>query len=200
MKIYIPSGEGVSPANPQAPYIVLDRHGVVKELATEYIKVEFEDLPPSNGGGSVWHGGTTIPAAGLGNVNDWFVNITTWDIYRKITESLWDLQGNIKGGTGAVGERHTTSYSYAGITTQLIRDGNTVMWSVNGNAGNVSGTPTIPSGYRPAQSAGQFSGQAQGNTYRMVYVADTGVISVNSALTGAVNFHMTWLTADPYPA
>jgi hypothetical protein len=104
-----------------------------------------------------------------------------------------------KGDTGAIGARYTTTYSYSGITTNLIRDGNTVMWTMHGSAGTVSGTPTIPSGYRPVYMASQFSGQVQGSNYRIVNVATTGVITTNNALSGQVDMSMVWITTEPYP-
>jgi len=49
MKIYVSFVEAALPQNPQIPYIVLDKRGTVRELATDTIKVQFEDIPAGGG-------------------------------------------------------------------------------------------------------------------------------------------------------
>jgi len=103
------------------------------------------------------------------------------------------------GPPGGAGETHTASFSYATVATSLIRIGNMVMWSFNGSAGAVSGTPTLPVGYRPAFTIGFYTGQSQGSNPKNITIAPTGVVTVTSALAGAATFAQIWLTAEPYP-
>ena len=53
MKIYVSSVDATLPQNPQIPYIVLDKRGTVRELATDTIKVQFEDIPAGGGDNSI---------------------------------------------------------------------------------------------------------------------------------------------------
>lgn len=53
--------------------------------------------------GNGWFGGSSNPASSLGQIGDWYVNNTTWDVFEKTTSGVWTLRGNIKGGDGADG-------------------------------------------------------------------------------------------------
>lgn len=44
--------------------------------------------------------GTAAPATGAGSINDWYINTTTWDMYKKTGAAVWTLQMNIRGATG----------------------------------------------------------------------------------------------------
>lgn len=50
-----------------------------------------------------WHGGTAVPASGLGEVGDWYLNTTTGVVSEKTDVGTWTTRGNIKGPTGATG-------------------------------------------------------------------------------------------------
>ncbi|MCL1857715.1 MAG: hypothetical protein FWF92_00575 [Oscillospiraceae bacterium] len=53
MKIYVSSVDGALPQNPQKPYIILDKMGTVRVLATDMIKVQFEDISKDGEDGMV---------------------------------------------------------------------------------------------------------------------------------------------------
>jgi len=103
-----------------------------------------------------------------------------------------------KGEPGDVGTTYETTLSYAGVNSNIVRIGNTVMWSFNGTAGTVT-TNTISYGYRPALSTTFYSGQSQGATPKNVTVSPSGLISVNQALAGATSFTTIWVTKDTSP-
>lgn len=44
--------------------------------------------------------GTDAPATEAGSINDWYINTTTWDMYKKTGAAVWTLQMNIRGATG----------------------------------------------------------------------------------------------------
>jgi hypothetical protein len=52
--------------------------------------------------GAMWYFGASAPSSGTGHENDYYLNNSTWDIYRKSSGS-WVLIGNIQGATGATG-------------------------------------------------------------------------------------------------
>jgi hypothetical protein len=47
--------------------------------------------------------GNGLPATSLGQVNNLYINVLTWDVYRKTGATTWSAIGNIKGATGANG-------------------------------------------------------------------------------------------------
>lgn len=51
--------------------------------------------------GATWLNGTVAPTTGGAN-NDWYINTTNGDLYKKIS-GAWVLQGNLKGTAGAQG-------------------------------------------------------------------------------------------------
>lgn len=53
--------------------------------------------------GATWLGGSGAPSSGIGVVNDFYLDTTSSDIYKKTGVSTWTLQVNIKGATGAAG-------------------------------------------------------------------------------------------------
>ena len=50
-----------------------------------------------------WRYGSTVPAAVLGNMGDFYLNTLTGDVYYKSGTSTWTLTGNIQGPQGNVG-------------------------------------------------------------------------------------------------
>jgi parallel beta-helix repeat protein len=57
---------------------------------------------PAGENGAMWYFGASAPSSGTGHENDYYLNNSTWDIYRKSSGS-WVLIGNIEGATGATG-------------------------------------------------------------------------------------------------
>jgi parallel beta-helix repeat protein len=57
---------------------------------------------PAGENGAMWYFGTSAPSNSTGHDNDYYLNNSTWDFYRKSSGS-WVLMGNIKGATGATG-------------------------------------------------------------------------------------------------
>lgn len=53
--------------------------------------------------GATWYSGSSAPSNGLGAVNDFYVNTTTFDVHKKTGASTWTLQMNIKGAAGVDG-------------------------------------------------------------------------------------------------
>lgn len=77
--------------------------------------------------GNTWYGGTNNPSSGLGDVGDWYVNSTTWDVFEKTGTTTWTLRGNIKGGKGDDGQD-----GIAGVISQ-----------VTANVNNTVGIPNV---------------------------------------------------------
>jgi uncharacterized protein (TIGR02145 family) len=50
-----------------------------------------------------WRYGTTVPAAALGTLGDFYLNMTDGNVYYKSNPTTWLLTGNITGPTGATG-------------------------------------------------------------------------------------------------
>lgn len=55
-----------------------------------------------------WRYGTTVPAAALGTLGDFYLNTQTGDVYYKSNSTTWILTGNIKGPQGNVGATGAT--------------------------------------------------------------------------------------------
>lgn len=53
--------------------------------------------------GATWLGGSGVPSSGIGNVNDFYLDNTSGDVYKKTGASTWTLQLNIKGAAGSNG-------------------------------------------------------------------------------------------------
>lgn len=67
---------------------------------------EFHQLGACVGGSPAteeWHSGAGAPASGLGNVGDFYLDTTGYDIYEKTGASVWTQKCNIEGATGATG-------------------------------------------------------------------------------------------------
>lgn len=54
-------------------------------------------------GGTKWLQAAGAPGGGTGLVGDWYINVTTYDVYEKTGVSTWTSRGNIKGATGTAG-------------------------------------------------------------------------------------------------
>jgi len=71
--------------------------------------------------GSSWYNGTTVPSAGTGVDNDYYINKTNGDYYQKQV-GAWVLQGNLTGPSGSGGGGgsstvYSTTSRYQAITT-----------------------------------------------------------------------------------
>ncbi len=53
--------------------------------------------------GATWLSGTTSPTTSLGSVNDFYINTSTGDYYKKTGSSTWTLQANLTGPAGQQG-------------------------------------------------------------------------------------------------
>jgi len=53
--------------------------------------------------GSTWFTGTVAPSTGTGVVNDFYLNTSNGDYYKKTGVSVWTLQANLTGPQGATG-------------------------------------------------------------------------------------------------
>jgi hypothetical protein len=86
--------------------------------------------------GAIWLTGSGVPAGGLGNINDLFLNNDNGDYYLKTSTVTWTLQGNLKGPSGSgggLGEGsaigNTTYWNGSGWVVNnhnLFNDGNNV--------------------------------------------------------------------------
>lgn len=66
--------------------------------------------------------GTGVPAGGLGNVGDSYVNVSNYDLYKKTGASTWTLTGNIQGATGATGAAGATGATGASGTQIIVNE------------------------------------------------------------------------------
>lgn len=88
----------------------------------------------------VWRSGTGVPAGGLGNVGDWYLNDASGDVYEKTAASTWTLRDNLTGPSGPQGA--------TGSTGPTGPQGNTGSTGPTGPQGNTGATgPTGPSGF-----------------------------------------------------
>ena len=55
-----------------------------------------------------WRYGTTLPAAALGTLGDFYLNMTDGNVYYKTNPTTWLLTGNITGPAGAAGATGAT--------------------------------------------------------------------------------------------
>jgi hypothetical protein len=62
-----------------------------------------QGVPGANG--ATWYNGAGAgaPSTGLGVVNDYYLNSSTGDYYKKTNTSVWTLQGNLTGPQGVAG-------------------------------------------------------------------------------------------------
>jgi hypothetical protein len=60
--------------------------------------------------GSQWFGAAGAPGNGDHAIGDWYLNVTSGQVYQKTGESSWTSRGNIKGATGAAGAAGADGY------------------------------------------------------------------------------------------
>ena len=99
-----------------------------------------------------WRYGNVIPAAALGAMGDFYLNMTNGNVYYKSNATTWTLTGNITGPAGAAGATGST-----GLTGATGPAGVQGIQGVAGAAGAVGATgpigPIGPAG-GPAGPAG----------------------------------------------
>lgn len=76
--------------------------------------------------------GATAPAAGVGVLTDFYLNVSTGDVYLKqgTPTAAWVLQGNIKGAPGTIGIDGAAGKNYVCMITGGIR---TIEYDKNGS-------------------------------------------------------------------
>lgn len=84
--------------------------------------------------GNTIYSNNGAPAAGLGVDDDWCIDYSTWNMYRK-ESGTWTLRGNIKGETGAAGAAGAKWYSSASDPSSAI--GITGDYALNTTSGDV---------------------------------------------------------------
>jgi hypothetical protein len=80
-------------------------------------------------GGNTWYSGSSDPSDELGVDGDFYLNTTSWDVFKKISGE-WSLQGNIKGASGegsgdVVGPEGATAWNlatFSGTSGKIIQD------------------------------------------------------------------------------
>jgi parallel beta-helix repeat protein len=102
--------------------------------------------------GAMWYFGASAPTNSTGIDNDYYLNNSTWDIYRKSSGS-WVLIGNIKGATGATGAQGAQgSAGSAGATGPQGPQGSAGATGSQGPAGATG--PQGPAGENGARGYG----------------------------------------------
>lgn len=56
-----------------------------------------------------WWSGSADPTGGVGSVGDWYIQLTSYDIFEKTDVSTWTLRGNVKGPQGDPGADSTVA-------------------------------------------------------------------------------------------
>ena len=81
--------------------------------------------------GVVWHGGTTAPAAGLGEIGDWYYRTSNGFVYVKTGVSTWTFRRDQTGPKGDKGDRGPSGPR---VWTRLwTGSGPTARWGANAN-------------------------------------------------------------------
>ena len=79
--------------------------------------------------GNTWYSGSSDPSDESGNDGDFYLNTTSWDVFKKISGE-WSLQGNIKGASGegsgdVIGPEGATAgnlATFSGTSGKIIQD------------------------------------------------------------------------------
>ena len=79
--------------------------------------------------GATWLSGTSNPASSTGANGDFFLNTTTWDVFKK-TSGTWASTGNIKGATGATGATGPQGPAGAGGLPVYITSGTSSEYTI----------------------------------------------------------------------
>jgi hypothetical protein len=105
--------------------------------------------------GSLWWWGTSTPASGTGSVNDFYLNVTTGDVYEKTSVGWGSPVGNIMGpqgvtgATGGTGAPGATGATGAAGTNATIAPGQSTTMTAGSvlsvdNSGNLASVSYSP--------------------------------------------------------
>ncbi len=145
--------------------------------------------------GATWRNGTTAPLNSLGVNNDYYLNTTTGDIYKKLS-GAYDLQGNIKGPIGTAGTGFNPRGAWAPNTVYAVND----IITHNGAVLRVWGAHTSPASFVGSYletwaAAGQAATIGIGSV--STGAAGSSVQVTNSGTTNAAILNFTIPKGDP---
>lgn len=93
--------------------------------------------------GKGWLSGTGAPAGSLGTINDFYLDTTTDQYYRKTGASTWTLIGTLQGAPGADGDDGTVWHTGVGVPSNgLGAVGDWYLDSASGNYHEKTGAST----------------------------------------------------------
>lgn len=131
-------------------------------------------------GGTVWYSGAGTPSVMLGANNDFYLNTSNSDVYKK-SAGVWSLETNIKGATGATG-----SSGPAGATGST---GSTGPAGANGSTGATGAAGTPGTVWRDGNGAPSSGTGINGDYYLNnltgdVYLKSSGTYSIITNIMG----------------
>lgn len=84
--------------------------------------------------GSTWLSGTTSPNTNIGAINDFYLNTTNGEYFKKTADNLWTQQGNLTGPAGTQGTSNSNGtansiywFKYAGVANSYMESN--INWS-----------------------------------------------------------------------
>jgi len=111
---------------------------------------------PKGDKGTKWYSGAGVPASGLGLVDDFYLNETNGDVYRKSTATTWVLEDNLTGPRGIEGSKWLTGAgvpaSGLGVITDFYLNSTNAdyyekttatVWTLRGNIKGATGTMSL---------------------------------------------------------
>ena len=140
--------------------------------------------------GSTWYTGTIAPSTGTGVVNDFYLNTSNGDYYKKTGASTWTLQANLTGPQGATGSQGIQGVAGPTGATGAAGSNATITMGTIAATSNVNGG-TITSGVltltpADATNGGVLTTGVQTITGTKTYIND---INVNGKIkVGAVTY------------
>jgi hypothetical protein len=161
---------------------VSDVANVFSGTTVESVLYELYGLAQNATPGSKWIAQAGVPASGLGNVTDFYLNTTAGDVYEKTGVSTWTLRFNIKGEAGAPG-------AGTGDVTGPASSVSGRFASFNGTTGKIIQDSTFSSSSFATAAQGTLATNAVPNTRTVsgansvaVVGGGTGVLSSNVQL------------------
>ena len=138
--------------------------------------------------------GSTDPAAGTGVVGDWYINVSTWNMFEKTGASAWTNRFNIRGATGP-----SNTLSIGSVTTGAV--GTSASATITGASPSQTLNLTLPTGATgpaPNLSIGSVSASAPGSNPVVTIGGSNPNYSLNFTLpTGPT---VQWLSGSGAPA
>lgn len=138
--------DGIDGKDGKTPYIGTNGNWWIGEIDTK-VKAQGNSGTDGRNGidgtdGATWLTGDKVPASSIGKINDFYLNTSTWDVYKKATSSSWTIVGNIKGKDGLNGTNGAN-----GTAGENGKDGKNGIDGIDGATWIVGiGTPTIAIG------------------------------------------------------